>query len=30
MVKIHNSSKKAIKDVLNAFKELTGFSDQKI
>jgi hypothetical protein len=25
-VKIHNSSKKAIKDVLNAFKELTGMS----
>lgn len=26
-VKIHNSSKKAIKDVLNAFKELTGVSN---
>jgi hypothetical protein len=26
-VKIHNSSKKAIKDVLDAFKELTGISD---
>jgi len=26
-VKIHNSSKKAIKDVLDAFKELVGISD---
>jgi hypothetical protein len=25
-VKIHNSSKKAIRDVLDAFKELTGMS----
>ena len=28
-VKIHNSSKKAIKDVLNAFKELIGVSNPK-
>jgi len=27
--KIYKSSKKAIKDVLDAFKELTGFSDQQ-
>lgn len=28
-MKIHNGSKKAIKDVLDAFKELTGISDLK-
>jgi hypothetical protein len=29
-VKIHNSSKKAIKDVLDAFKELTGMTGKTI